>query len=145
MKIDRYIAIIRPPMIIPKTDIIMGWISEPIDSTALSTCISYWSATLPNISSSVPDSSPIEVICSRNIGKIPVARVACSHDRSEVTSLRICLIAPLFFHRNCFCSRRDVCKAGSVYPLGSCTPLTTRFRAVWKAYPEGRSSIIIGR
>ena len=56
--------------------------SELIDSTALSTCISYWSATLPSISSRVPDSSPIEVICSRNIGKIPAARASTRGTRA---------------------------------------------------------------
>ena len=39
MNIGRYIATIRPPMIIPKIDIIIGSISELIDSMALSTCI----------------------------------------------------------------------------------------------------------
>ena len=82
-------AIMRPPINTPNTDMMMGSISELRLSTALSTAASQWSATFASISSREPDSSPIVTIWSNMEGNSPVVRLDRASGVPASTSSRI--------------------------------------------------------
>ena len=76
-----------PPMITPRMAMIMGSSRLVNASTASSTSASYQSATLPNMVSMAPDSSPMATICTTMLGNSPDSRMqTCNWVPVEISS-----------------------------------------------------------